>query len=83
MSSGTDGGPWVASPYLHLYDHAANVVICCQDYDEGWVLGNLEEQSVREILDGEEYARARRIVYGVDPPPEDFICDNCHFALRR
>lgn len=71
-------------PIEHIHiTAAANIVLCCQDYDESWVLGNLEDQSLREILDGEDYARARRQVYGVEDPPEDFICDNCRYALRR
>jgi MoaA/NifB/PqqE/SkfB family radical SAM enzyme len=71
-------------PIEHIHiTAAANIVLCCQDYDESWVLGNLEHQSLREILDSEGYARARRQVYGVEQPPEDFICDNCRYALRR
>jgi len=71
-------------PIEHLHiTAAANVVICCQDYDEKWRLGNLNTQSIHEILDSEAYARARRIVYGIDPPPEDFICAKCRYALRR
>jgi MoaA/NifB/PqqE/SkfB family radical SAM enzyme len=71
-------------PIEHVHiTAAANIVICCQDYDESWVLGNLEQQSLREILESEAYSRARRQVYGVEAPPEDFICDNCRYALRR
>ena len=71
-------------PIEHLHvTAAANVVICCQDYDEKWILGNLETQSVREVLEGDDFARARRIVYGIDPQPDDFICENCSYALKR
>jgi MoaA/NifB/PqqE/SkfB family radical SAM enzyme len=71
-------------PIEHVHiTAAANIVLCCQDYDETWVLGNLERESLREILDGDAYAQARRQVYGVEAPPEDFICDNCRYALRR
>jgi len=71
-------------PIEHIHiTAAANIVLCCQDYDEKWVLGNLEHQSLREILDSEDYARARLQVYGVESPPEDFICANCSYALRR
>jgi MoaA/NifB/PqqE/SkfB family radical SAM enzyme len=71
-------------PIEHIHiTAAANIVLCCQDYDESWVLGNLENQSLREILDGEAFARARRQVYGIEAPPESFICDNCRYALRR
>jgi len=71
-------------PIEHLHITAsAKAVICCQDYDESWVLGDLKTQSVREILQGEAFARARRIIYGIDPPPENFICTNCPYALKR
>jgi MoaA/NifB/PqqE/SkfB family radical SAM enzyme len=71
-------------PIEHIHiTAAANIVLCCQDYDESWVLGNLDKQSLREILDSEAYAQARRQVYGIEAPPEDFICDNCRYALRR
>lgn len=79
---GCDYGGSRPIEHLHI-TAAANVVICCQDYDEGWVLGNLNTQSVREVLEGDEYARARRLVYGVDPAPSKFICANCSYALRR
>ncbi len=56
-------------------------MICCQDYDEGWVLGNLEHQSVQEVLESEQYAQARRIVYGVwVPPPKSSSVTICAYA---
>ncbi len=71
-------------PIEHIHiTAAANIVLCCQDYDEKFVLGNLEDQSVREILDSDAYARARRQVYGVEKHPEDFICASCSYAIRR
>lgn len=71
-------------PIEHVHiTAAANIVLCCQDYDEKWVLGNLEKEALREILDSEVYAQARRQVYGIEAPPENFICDNCRYALRR
>mgnify|MGYP001816381671 CR=1 FL=1 len=71
-------------PIEHIHiTAAANIVLCCQDYDEKFVLGNLERQSLREILDSDVYARARRQVYGVEKAPEGFICDNCSYAIRR
>jgi MoaA/NifB/PqqE/SkfB family radical SAM enzyme len=71
-------------PIEHIHiTAAANIVICCQDYDESWVLGSLEHESLKDILEGEAYAQARRQVYGIEAPPENFICDNCRYALRR
>jgi len=79
---GCDYGGSRPIEHVHI-TAAANIVICCQDYDESWVLGNLKNERLSEILDGEAYAEARRQVYGIDAPPENFICDNCRYALRR
>jgi hypothetical protein len=71
-------------PVEHLHITAqARVVLCCQDYTEGVVLGDLKTQSVQQVLDSDEYARARRQVYGLEPAPDGFICSNCSYALRR
>jgi len=71
-------------PIEHIHiTAAANIVLCCQDYDEKVVLGNLERQTLREILEGDAYARVRRQVYGLEKPPAAFICDNCSYAIRR
>ena len=75
---------WGSRPihHLHITPHA-KAILCCQDYDESVVVGDLEENSVREVLEGDEFARARRWVYGLEKAPENFICNDCKFALRR
>jgi hypothetical protein len=71
-------------PIEHLHITAqARVVLCCQDYTEGTALGDLKTQSVREVLESDDYARARRQVYGLESAPDAFICANCSYALRR
>ena len=57
------------------------VVFCCEDYDEIHTVGDLATQTVDEILSGDEMARLRRLAYGIDDAPENFICRNCLFAL--
>jgi MoaA/NifB/PqqE/SkfB family radical SAM enzyme len=79
---GCDYGGSRPIEHVHI-TAAANIVLCCQDYDESWVLGNLKNERLKDVLDGEAYAQARRQVYGIEAPPEDFICDNCRYALRR
>ncbi len=71
-------------PIQHLHiTPRAKVILCCQDYRETTEIGDLNENSVREVLVGDEFARARRQVYGLEEAPGDFICNNCKFALRR
>ena len=69
-------------PFEHLHVTAtARAVLCCQDYDEKLVIGDLKTQSVAEVLGGDTMARLRRWTYGVEEAPDDFLCRRCEFAL--
>ena len=68
--------------WAHITPHG-KCVLCCQDYHEQHVIGDLNEQSLDEILSGPEMARLRRWVYGIDEAPADFICRGCVFARRN
>jgi MoaA/NifB/PqqE/SkfB family radical SAM enzyme len=71
-------------PFEHLHVTAtAKAVLCCQDYYEKLVIGDLKIQSVGEILGGDVMARLRRWTYGVEQAPDDFLCRRCEFALGR
>ena len=68
-------------PLQHLHvTPQGKCVLCCEDYDEKYVVGDLARQSVREVLEGDELARLRRWSYGVEEAPADFICRKCVFA---
>ena len=58
-------------------------VLCCQDYDNRYVVGDLRQQSLDEVLTGPEMARMRRWAYGLEEAPEDFICRKCAYARAR
>ena len=58
-------------------------VLCCEDYDEHHVIGDLTRQTLDEVLRGDEIARLRRMVYGLEDVPENFICRKCVFALTE
>ena len=67
--------------HLHITPHGT-CVLCCEDYDEKYVVGDLTESSIREVLEGEELAKMRRWVYGIEEAPDDFMCRDCVFARR-
>ena len=75
---------WGSRPihHLHITPHA-KCILCCQDYNESNEVGDLNVSSVREALEGDAFARARRMVYGLEEAPADFICHDCKFALKR
>ena len=58
-------------------------MLCCQDYHHEHVVGDLHEESLREILSGPRMALLRRWVYGMEEAPPDFMCRNCIYALTR
>jgi MoaA/NifB/PqqE/SkfB family radical SAM enzyme len=68
--------------HLHITPHG-KCVLCCEDYDEKYVVGDLTRSSIREVLEGEELAKMRRWVYGIEEAPDDFMCRDCVFARRR
>lgn len=71
-------------PIEHIHITAdARVVLCCQDYEEKAVAGNLKAQSLETILKSPEFARMRRITYGLESAPADFLCSSCRYAIRR
>jgi molybdenum cofactor biosynthesis enzyme MoaA len=70
-------------PLQHLHiTPRAECVLCCEDYDERYVVGDLNRQSVLEVLQGPELALYRRWAYGVEEAPENFICRRCVFARQ-
>ncbi|HKH46095.1 MAG TPA: radical SAM protein [Thermoanaerobaculia bacterium] len=71
-------------PLQHLHiTPRGTCVLCCEDYDEKYVVGDLTRESVREVLTGPALARMRRWVYGLEEAPRDFICRGCSFALTQ
>ncbi len=58
-------------------------VLCCQDYHDQYVVGDLGEESLRDILGGPRMSLMRRWVYGMEEAPADFLCRNCIYALTR
>jgi MoaA/NifB/PqqE/SkfB family radical SAM enzyme len=67
--------------HLHITPHG-KCVLCCEDYDENYVVGDLTRSSIAEVLAGDELAKMRRWIYGVEEAPDDFMCRDCVFARR-
>lgn len=71
-------------PLQHLHiTPRATCVLCCEDYDGKYVVGDLTRESVHEVLTGPTMAMMRRWAYGLEEAPKDFICHGCTFALTR
>ena len=68
--------------WVHI-NAKAQCVLCCQDYHDQYVVGDLHEESLDDILSGPRMSRLRRYVYGMEPAPADFLCRKCVYALTR
>ena len=58
-------------------------MLCCEDYDERYVVGDLTKNTIGQVLASDEIAKLRRWIYGIEEAPADFICRNCVFARER
>ncbi len=71
-------------PLQHLHiTPRGQCVLCCEDYDERYLVGDLTRNSIAEVLAGQELATMRKWVYGVEEAPDDFMCRDCVFARTR
>ncbi len=71
-------------PLQHLHiTPRGTCVLCCEDYDAKYVVGDLTRESVEGVLTGPGLARMRRWAYGLEEAPRDFLCRGCTFALTR
>jgi MoaA/NifB/PqqE/SkfB family radical SAM enzyme len=69
-------------PLQHLHiNPRGQCILCCQDYQETEVVGDLTVSTIDEVLRGPALARMRRWVYGMEEAPASFICRSCKFAL--
>ncbi|HEX9985138.1 MAG TPA: radical SAM/SPASM domain-containing protein [Thermoanaerobaculia bacterium] len=68
--------------HLHITPHG-KCVLCCEDYDENYVVGDLGSSTISDVLAGDELAKMRRWVYGLEEAPDDFMCRNCIFARTK
>lgn len=60
---------------LHI-SFDGKVILCCQDWKKEYILGDLNENSINEIWNSEEYNRIRENIYNLElPPPE--LCRRC------
>jgi len=69
-------------PLQHIHiTPQGKCVLCCEDYDETNVVGDLTKQTVQEVLEGPEIEKIRKWTYGLEKAPDNFICKKCVFAI--
>jgi sulfatase maturation enzyme AslB (radical SAM superfamily) len=54
--------------------------LCCQDFDQQYILGDLRESSIAEIASSERAVEIRRMILGGQTAPADFLCRRCEWT---
>jgi hypothetical protein len=78
-----------AWPVNHAhFSVTGHMFICCNDYHQREVYGNIRSGSLHEIMTSEPAVLLRRRVFGVADAPADFVCRSCYdqsldFPLRQ
>lgn len=66
--------------WIHV-NATGNVVLCCQDYFESHVIGNIAESTLTEILASDKRRLCHQWTMGEVEAPKDYICRRCIFAV--
>jgi len=77
--SGLLGGCGIATIQLNV-NWEGKAFLCCQDYQQELVLGDLREQSIKEIAESDRAVQIRKWVFGYDPAPPGFLCTKCEWT---
>lgn len=67
--------------HLHVSSEG-KVFLCCQDYDQNVVLGDLTQESISTIMTGPLARQLRAEIFGLAPMQSGRLCLNCH-ELRQ
>lgn len=57
-----------------------DVIFCCQDWKHSIVLGNISENSIKEIWNSKKYNELRNALYNRDSETPE-LCKNCKLSL--
>lgn len=62
--------------WLHFL-YTGELCICCMDYHREQVFDNINEHTIKEILEGKGYKDIYEMAFGLKESPENFICKRC------
>ena len=67
---------------LHIL-FTGQVVLCCMDWAVKYVLGDLNQSSIKEVWNSAAYRSIRRKISGQERSAKDFICKFCKLAIAN
>ena len=76
------GGCERLAKHLHI-SWEGKVFLCCQDYDQKVVLGDLTRDSIAAIMTSPLARQLRAEMYGLAPMAGGRLCLDCHMLRRH
>lgn len=80
--SGRLCGCQLVEEWVHIAFNG-DLFICCEDYYQKVVFGNVRDGGFREVLSSGQALALRRQVFGMESAPNDFICRHCESMKAR
>jgi len=68
--------------WMHILSDG-RVTLCCMDYYQEIILGDLRHQSISDLWNGPAFAKVRRQILGSEPAPANFLCHRCEWYVSR
>lgn len=68
--------------WMHILSDG-RVCLCCMDYGQEVILGDVRSQSLQEIWTGPQYTKLRRQITGAEPSPDSFLCKRCEWYVSQ
>jgi len=60
--------------------HRGMLFLCCQDFDQEYVFGDLRASGIQEIKTTGAFKKTMAYILGLETPPENFICSKCSWT---
>lgn len=68
---------------IHI-QYNGDVILCCQDWRGTIKLGNLNDMTISDVWNSEQYDLLRKVIYGVDNSiKQPALCLNCKLAIPK
>ncbi len=68
--------------WLHILSDG-RVALCCMDYGQEQIVGDVSRQSIADVWHGEQLQRVRMRISGETPAEATFLCNRCEWHVSR
>ena len=60
-----------------------DIFLCAQDFNKTNVFGNIFKKSLKTIIEGQIVQNYKKMIFGIESPPQEFICRYCKWTTNK